>query len=391
MGNVEQRGKNKFRLTVTIGYTDTGKEIRERRNVQARNRTEAKKELAKFESEILAGQYIRPEKMTLNELYENEWKIKYAPERLGVNTLQERQRIIEKRILPPYGKMAISDFKTIHVVNFMDDLKKDGRRLDGKDGKLSASTLTNCYKAFNSLFDCAKTYGLIKENPASSVSPPPPAKRAVKLNYSIDMLWELIDKIKDEPFDKQLIFWIAFVTSAREAEIVALEEKHVLIDQSAIQFSQSLYEKQGGGIGVKSIKNHLEGVAAVPPELMDMVQSQVHEKRKHRMKMGDRWQYKKNQLFVFSDEFGKPMRPDAVSKWWRKFIHKNNLEKIRFHDLRHLSITFLIGKNVPMKSISERARHSNIATTMDLYGHNIVDVDHVSASYFSEFFKTQTE
>ncbi|QDI91069.1 integrase [Salicibibacter halophilus] len=42
-----------------------------------------------------------------------------------------------------------------------------------------------------------------------------------------------------------------------------------------------------------------------------------------------------------------------------------------------------------MKSISERARHSNIGTTMDIYGHNIVDIDHVSASHFSRFFKQE--
>jgi hypothetical protein len=37
--------------------------------------------------------------------------------------------------------MKLSDIKPIHVVNFIDDLKKDGRRLDGKEGKLSDPTI----------------------------------------------------------------------------------------------------------------------------------------------------------------------------------------------------------------------------------------------------------
>ncbi|SDJ20943.1 tyrosine-type recombinase/integrase [Natribacillus halophilus] len=386
MGSVEKRGKNKYRLSVVIGYTEKGKAIRERRNVQAKNHTEAKKELSIFESEILTDQYIRPEKMTLRQFYEREWLVKFAPTHYGSeNTLNENINIIENRILPTYGSMSLSDIKTIHVVNFVDDLKKHGRRLDGKEGLLSASTIRNCYKAMNSLLAAAKTYGLIKDNPADGVKAPVPKQSKVQLEYSIDNVWKMIEAIKTESFEKQVLFWIAFVTSAREAEVAALEDKHILADKNAIRFEQSLLEKRGGGVETKSIKNNLEGVAAIPEELTGMIQQLLHEKKKHKMMMGDKWQHPDN-LFLFANEYGVPIRPDSISQWWIRFIHNNYLEKIRFHDLRHLSITFLIEKNVPMKSISERARHSKIGTTMDFYGHNIVDVDRVAASHFSEFF-----
>ncbi|QDI91068.1 site-specific integrase [Salicibibacter halophilus] len=329
MGYIEKRRNNKYRLNVVIGYTDKKKKIYERRMIEAKNQTEAKKKLAKFESEILSGHYIRPDKMLLKDFYVNEWLEKYAPERFGVNTLHEMQSIIEKRILPKFGAMAISEFQTIHIVNFIEDLKKDGRRLDGKLSKLSASSITNCYKAINTLFHCAEKYGLIQSKPAKGVETPSTTGRKVQLNYSSEMLWNLIECIKHEPKDKQLLFWIAFVTSAREAEIVALEEKHILADRQAIFFEQSLYEKKGGGVGVKAIKNHLEGTAAVPPELMHMIQGVIHEKRQEKMKMRDRWQYQ-DTLFLFGDIYGKPLRPDGFSRWWRKFITKNNLEKYVF-------------------------------------------------------------
>jgi len=96
----------------------------------------------------------------------------------------------------------------------------------------------------------------------------------------------------------------------------------------------------------------------------------------------------KKELVKFEAEIltGNYIRPDSISQWWARFINRNNLEKVRFHDLRHMSITFLIEKNVPMKSISDRARHSRIGTTMDIYGHNIVDVDRAAADHFNEFF-----
>lgn len=83
-----------------------------------------KKLLSLFEAEILSGHYIAPEKMTLEELYKNEWLTKYAPATYRSRPLQENINLIERRILPTYGRIKISDLKPIHVINFVEDLKK---------------------------------------------------------------------------------------------------------------------------------------------------------------------------------------------------------------------------------------------------------------------------
>ncbi|WP_193745522.1 tyrosine-type recombinase/integrase, partial [Geomicrobium sp. JCM 19055] len=104
--------------------------------------------------------------------------------------------------------------------------------------------------------------------------------------------------------------------------------------------------------------------------------------------MRNQWQYPDNE-FIICNEYGRPLNPHSISTWWSRFIVKYELPKVRFHDLRHLSITFLISQNLPMKSISERARHSNIGTTMDIYGHALVDIDRTAADKFSQFFFTK--
>ncbi|WP_175616013.1 tyrosine-type recombinase/integrase [Piscibacillus halophilus] len=101
--------------------------------------------------------------------------------------------------------------------------------------------------------------------------------------------------------------------------------------------------------------------------------------------MQNQW-YDPNKVFLFSNEIGKPIRPDSISQWWIRFKKRNNLGNIRFHDLRHLSVTFLIHKGLPIKTISDRARHTNIRTTMNLYGHIIVEIDELAAEHFSIFF-----
>ena len=49
----------------------------------------------------------------------------------------------------------------------------------------------------------------------------------------------------------------------------------------------------------------------------------------------------RNIFFIFSNEFGKPYRPDSISQWWDHFTKRNpDLPRIRFHDLRHTSALY---------------------------------------------------
>lgn len=161
----------KYKLTVELGYVG-GKRKKKNKTVAAKNDTEAKKKLVLFEAKVLSGNLIDSTNMTLEGFYP-EWKEKYAVDHYGEKTLKETEKIIEKRILPAFGSSKMVDIKKIHVVDYFSDLKKDGKRLDGKKGKLSPSTLDNIYKAFNSIMKVAVEWELIPSNPCASVKLPP--------------------------------------------------------------------------------------------------------------------------------------------------------------------------------------------------------------------------
>ncbi len=55
---------------------------------------------------------------------------------------------------------------------------------------------------------------------------------------------------------------------------------------------------------------------------------------------GDEREWKEH-FFIFSNEFGKPYRPDSISQWWDSFTKRNpDLPRIRFHDLCHTSALY---------------------------------------------------
>ena len=68
----------------------------------------------------------------------------------------------------------------------------------------------------------------------------------------------------------------------------------------------------------------------------------------------------------------------------KRFLEKNELPHIRFHDLRHSHVTLLINSKVPIKVISERVGHSNISTTLSVYSHVLKEMDKEASDNLSE-------
>lgn len=68
---------------------------------------------------------------------------------------------------------------------------------------------------------------------------------------------------------------------------------------------------------------------------------------------------------TFYDEHLSPY----VSSTFGKLLAKNNLRHIRFHDLRHTCASLLLANGVPMEQVKEWLGHSEISTTVDIYGH----------------------
>lgn len=68
--------------------------------------------------------------------------------------------------------------------------------------------------------------------------------------------------------------------------------------------------------------------------------------------------------WVFADGDGEPVHPHAVYEAFRRIVHNAGVPTIRFHDLRHTHGSLLIKDGIPVKVVSERLGHANIAFTM---------------------------
>ncbi|GED03807.1 hypothetical protein [Bacillus atrophaeus] len=76
---------------------------------------------------------------------------------------------IKNYIVPSIGHRRLDQIKTMHIVDFMDSLEKDGIRKDGKSGGLSSSTRYDVFKVL-------KAWKLIKVDPTEDLDPLKPKK-----------------------------------------------------------------------------------------------------------------------------------------------------------------------------------------------------------------------
>jgi integrase len=64
---------------------------------------------------------------------------------------------------------------------------------------------------------------------------------------------------------------------------------------------------------------------------------------------------------------------------------------MRFHDLRHSAATLLIAQGVHPRTVMEILGHSQIAITMNLYGHTLPELHDEAAEKMDAPFSTPTK
>lgn len=70
---------------------------------------------------------------------------------------------------------------------------------------------------------------------------------------------------------------------------------------------------------------------------------------------------------------GVGIHPNTVTHRFRRVLEKHGLQLVRFHDLRHSVVNVLRRQGVDIKKIQEWIGHSEVSTTLDIYGHLLDD------------------
>ncbi|KNF06980.1 site-specific recombinase XerD [Gottschalkia purinilytica] len=374
-GSIEKRGENSYRLIVSGGYGLGGKRKKYTKTVKCKNKTEAKKELAKFITEIESNSYVEPSKLTL-ESFSKRWINDYAKPKLAPKTIYEYERLLELRIIPALGHLPLSRVKPMHIIDFYNLLQENSVRKDGKKGRLSNNTISHYHRLLKNIFGTAVKWQLIPINPLENVDPPKIKKREANY-YNEEEVKQLIEALQDEELKYRCAIMITLASGLRLGELMGLKWECVDFKNNTIEIVRANQYLVNKGTFTKDTKNESSNrIIALPQSVMDIIKEYKKEQNENRLKCGEMWN---DTDFMFTQWNGLPMHPSTPSGWFGKFLRRKGLKKITFHQLRHTSATILINAGLNIKALSARLGHSNTSTTLNIYSHALKSADKTAA------------
>lgn len=426
-GSIEKKREYTWRLRIDLGFHPDGKRNRPSRNVEIEDTSLMKMsakcekyadagrklkeylddQLAAFKQEVLSGNYVKPEKMTLTDFVNKEWGEKYAKYELSPTTYNVYNDHLESRILPVFGHKQMDKISTIQIVTFLDNLKKPGARKDGKKGALDIETIRVIYRALKSVFSCAAKWKFIASNPLEEIEKPAltreeqvikaKEKKNKKNYYSEQEAQQVVNALYKESSKHRLLILGSMLGGFRRGELVGLEWQYVYFDEGGFDIENNIPLTKDGkpvekGPKTKSSYRFVD----MPDWYMEELKLYKEEWEQDRKDLGDKWQGGERE-FVFHNGVGAAYYHKAPSRWWERFCKRHGIRYITFHGLRHSMGTLLIedeeseSVDLILKVIQERLGHAKKSTTEDVYVHLTKKVKKRTTNKFDKFSRKASD
>ena len=366
MGNVEKRGNNKYRLTVSAGYKTDGTRIYIRKTITAKSEREAKKQLALFEAEVQQKNITADSNIKLKD-FVRICEDNYAKVNLEAKTYQRYMEMINSNIIPELGEKKLNEIKPVHLLDFYSKLGRDGARKDGKKGGYSNKTITHIHRIISEIYNKAEQWQIIGINPAANVKPPKIMKKEIDF-YSVEDIKILIKSLEDEPIRARTMTLLAVYTGMRRSELLGLTWDSIDFEAKVIHINKAVvYIPKIGRLKKETKTVRSNRMIAMSESVENLLVQYRKWQCDTKDMLANKWT---DSDFVFTNDFGEMIHPDSISQWFNRFIKRKGLKHITFHGLRHTAATLLISSGVDIETVSRILGHSSSAVTSQVYLHS---------------------
>lgn len=316
LANIEKRGDNSYRFTVYLPKNAKGRpegtyDVYCRRQIHAKA-AEMKEllnhEYLKFKTEVLSGNYIRPQEMTFAEFVE-EWDTKYAAKLAGT-TYGNHQRKLELHILPVLAHMEMKQINEFVLMQLLDGLE----RKDGKEGELSYHAKQDIYRTLKSIFKYAVRWKVLKDNPMDGVEMPKPSDtddESVDLQvYDEDEIDALMHILQSEKPHWRVMFTLALAAGLRRGELLGLEWSSVDFENNQIEIRTTIVLTKNGPLIKKTKTKSSRRTVTLPESMLEELRLYKEQQDEEKDDAADTW-VEKEYDWVFCQPNGRHMFPSS--------------------------------------------------------------------------------
>lgn len=259
--------------------------------------------------------------------------------------------------------ITLQELKTKHIQEYYDHLQATRN--------LKWNTIKRYHANIHKALEDAIRLELIDNNPADHIEHKK-VEQYIAEHYSAEELNKLFEISKNELIEP--IILVTAYYGLRKEETLGLKWNAIDFENKTITIKHVVTNGSVGGKRVVIKKNRTKGKSSYRtlPLMEDIEKLLLKEKAKqeeNKKVFGNTYKNKDNYIFV--DEEGELIKPDRVSRRFKKLLQDNDLKIIRFHDLRHSCATLLLALGRTLEDIQIWLGHSTIKTT-EIYANNMV-------------------
>lgn len=334
-----------------------------------RTEGEAQRALRKVLSQLDEGTLAEPSKQTLGDYLINDWLPSLETRGLKANTIVSYTGTVTRHIVPRLGAVPLQKLTPVHLNTFYAELMREGR-CDGKGG-LSARSVRYAHTILHRALADAMKWGRLTRNVADAADPPEAsaarrdAQRARNF-WSPEELSAFYQHVKSHRL--YAAFILAASTGMRRGEVLGLRWRDLDLENPngpRLSVAQTVVAPNRK-IEFSTPKTGHGRVVSLDPATVEVLKQHRVAQAKERLALGKHYH---DHDLVFCNPDGQPIQPNNLTHAFRRQLANSKLRRVRLHDLRHTHGSLTIKANVHPKIVQTRLGHSNISTTMDIYGH----------------------
>ena len=383
-GSIIKRGADTYLLQVYAGSDWEGKPRRFTKTFHG-TKAAAEKELAKFYAEVQDNKVSRSSRKTLLEVA-NEYREEIASKELRISSLRNVNTTIDIWITISFGKRKINSIKKIDVQKFVNGMSNG---MHGRKG-IKSKTVKNYFGILSQIMDYAVDMDYINDNPCKNVRLPKGGDREERECFSPDEVRTIVNSLSELAYNDlkyKVCVELALFGGFRKEEICGFNRSDVDFDNNIIRVRRC--RLIGPGIGVYEDRTKTEKSrrnVALPFEIIRDIKLLCEQQDRQCKIAGSK--YEESEALIRKD-FGGPLYPQSLQRWFRRFCLKNEIRPLGLHSLRHTHASLVNEMDdIDTATLQKRMGHSNLTTTLNIYTHQFNDTDeriakNISNEYFS--------
>jgi integrase len=290
--------------------------------------------------------------------YMARWLIHVAATRRPTTT-QSYEGIVRRYVIPVIGTVNLKDLRREHI----DDV------LSAASASLKPNTRRLLRAVIGIALNRAEKWEIVGARNVVRLTDPPRVEPRELIFLTPTDARRLLESSRENRL--AVVYILALFCGLRRGELLALRWSDIDLEKREIHIRNTLHEEKGGHFRLGEAKSMSAHRSVSMPVTVAAALARHRTRQLWELRLlADKGS--SNDVdwgLVITSRSGNPLSKSTLRENFSRVLRSADLPTIRIHDLRHSCASMLLGEGVGAQTVATFLGHSEVKTTLNIYGH----------------------